>query len=155
MPKIKKLLMLIMLSMFSINSATAQQEKAHKPSLNRNSIYGTIGTGVYFYTATGYYERLIRQKSKNSSFIKVGLGGQLFWNSKFLLVQYGIITGQNKHHFELGAGVSFYSKHSGLKGTLPINATLGWRIQNPGGNSLFRMGIAWPEAVFIGIGLAF
>ena len=70
------------------------------------------------------------------------------------LVNLVSLSGANKHHLELGAGPR-YVINGGLQGYLPFAATIGWRIQEPGGNFIFRMGVSWPEAVYIGLGFSF
>lgn len=127
--------------------------------LKNNSIYGGVGSSGFFsFTATGYLERIIKQKMWNkniSSFVKVGYGGETHWagGSKYFLAHFGLLTGANKHHLELSLGPVFFK--GDLKGELPMSGTIGWRVQEPEGHFIFRMGASWPEAVYLGLGFSF
>lgn len=133
-----------------------QKESINDVGFNKNAIYGNVGIGGLYFTATGYYERMITQNSKISSFIKVGAGGYSSWGDggQYILAQYGILTGAKKHHLELGAGPNYFM-NGDIKGKLPFTATIGWRVQKPGGKFIFRMGVSFPEAFYIGLGGSF
>jgi len=150
---INKLLIIITLLLCSIY---AKEGNAQHVELNKNAIYGNVGTAGLYFTATGYYERIIIQQSKISHFIKVGTGGYALWGEggQYILGQYGILTGSKKHHLELGAGPNWFL-NGDLKGDLPFTATIGWRIQKPGNHFMFRMGASFPEAVYVGLGISF
>lgn len=150
------LLILTTILLCLINSVYGQNENIKEIGFNKNAIYGNVGIGGLYLTATGYYERIITQNNKISSFIKAGVGGYALWGvgGQFILAQFGILTGIKKHHLELGAGPNYFI-NGDLQGDLPFTATIGWRIQKPGGKSIFRMGASWPEAIYIGIGISF
>lgn len=151
--KIRSLITLLLL--FSASYSYAQEENAQGAGLNKNAIYGSVGIAGLYFTATGYYERILTQGGGISSFLRAGVGGYATWGDggEYVLGQLGILTGRKAHHFEAGAGV--YAALSGdLQGTLPLTASLGYRIQKPGGNFIFRTGASWPEAVYVGIGFA-
>jgi uncharacterized membrane protein (Fun14 family) len=161
MVKNTKYFLLIIATIFvcSISSVYGQEKRPQEIELNKNAFYGNVGVGGLYFTATGYYERMLTQNSKISTFVKAGVGAYALWGigGLFTLAQYGILTGKNKHHLEIGAGPNYFI-NGDLKGTgglLPFTATVGWRIQKPGGNFLFRMGASWPEAVYIGLGFPF
>jgi len=139
-----------------ISCAYGQKPNPSKTELNKNALYGNIGIGGFYLTATGYYERIVTQGVKISTFIKAGVGGYSLWleSGQFILAQYGILTGKKKHHLEIGAGPN-YVINGDLQRTPPITATVGWRIQKPGGNFIFRMGASWPEAIYVGLGISF
>ena len=150
------LLITITILLSSTSIVYSQKESIKDAGFYKNAIYGNVGIGGLYLTATGYYERMMTQNSKFLSFVKVGFGGYSTWGDEgnYILGQFGVLSGANKHHLELGAGPR-YDINRGMQGYLPFAATIGWRIQEPGGNFIFRMGVAWPEAVYIGLGFSF
>lgn len=136
------------------------QAKAQDMNLRKNALYGNVGIGGLYFTATAYYERILKQNlgDKNvASFVKGGYGAEAHWGvgGPYVLGQFGILTGAKTHHFEISAGPCFILSGD-LQGDYPpVSATLGWRVQKPHGNGMFRMGVAWPEAVYVGFGLSF
>lgn len=140
----------------SMSCIYGQEEKAPEELLNKNAIYGSFGIGGIYFTGTGYYERMITQRKKISTFLKVGYGGYaiLGEDGAFVLAQYGLLTGIEKHHLEFSLGSNLFLSGA-FKDDLPVSAALGYRFQKPRGNFIFRMGIAVPEAVYIGVGLSF
>jgi len=148
-------LIMVTVLLWSIKSVYGQKGKNGEIGFHKNAIYGSVGTTGFFGSATGYYERMISQRGKISSFIKVGAGTYESWggSGSYILGQYGILTGVKKHHLELGAGPSYFT--SGGPDALPLSATVGWRVQKPGGNFMFRMGFSYPESIYIGIGISF
>ena len=150
------LLITISILLLSSGIVYSQKESIKDVGFNKNAIYGNVGIGGLVVTATGYYERMITQNSKISSFVKVGVGGYALAGDggQYILAQYGILTGAKKHHLELGAGPNYFI-NGDLQGGLPFTLTLGWRIQNPGGKFIFRMGGSLPEMVYIGLGFSF
>jgi hypothetical protein len=150
------LLITVTILLSSSSIVYSQSENIKDIGLNKNAIYGNVGIGGLYLTATGYYERIITQNNKISSFVKAGVGGYALWGigGQYILAQYGILTGAKKHHLELGVGPNYFL-NGDLQGELPFTATLGWRIQKPRGKFIFRMGGSWPEAVYIGIGASF
>lgn len=127
-----------------------------KPWLNKNAVYGNIGIGGLYFTATGYYERVLYQNEYRSSFIKTGFGGYSMWADEglYTLAQYGFIFGQEKHHFELGAG-GLFGLAGDMKNLLNPSLTVGWRVQKPESKKLFRLGVSIPEAIYVGFGRSF
>jgi hypothetical protein len=154
---IQTILLITITTLLSSTSIVYSQKESIKDTgFYKNAIYGNVGIGGLYFTATGYYERMMTQNSKVLSFVKVGFGGYSTWGDEgnYILGQFGVLSGANKHHLELGAGPR-YVINGGLQGYLPFAATIGWRIQEPGGNFIFRMGVSWPEAVYIGLGFSF
>ena len=150
------LLITITILLSSTRIVYSQKESIKDAGFYKNAIYGNVGIGGLYLTATGYYERMMTQNSKFLSFVKVGFGGYSTWGDEgnYILGQFGVLSGANKHHLELGAGPR-YVINRGMQGYLPFAATIGWRIQKPGGKFIFRMGVSWPEAVYIGLGFSF
>jgi hypothetical protein len=94
------------------------------------------------------------QKSNISTFIKVGYGGAAYWEgeSQYILGQFGILTGVRNHHLEASAGlVAFLDNYF----SSPLSGSIGYRIQKPGGHFIFRTGLGWPEALYVGLGVSF
>ncbi len=141
----------------AINFVYGQEDNNQKVKLYKNALYSNVGIGPIYFTGTGYYERMLTQKNKISTFVKIGIGGYSIWGTggQYLLAQYGIITGAKRHHFELGAGPAYFLSGDLKEGEPPITATIGLRNQKPGGKFMFRMGISWPEALYFGLGVSF
>lgn len=138
--------------------AYSHNEKSNNDLLNTNAIYGNVGSGGLYFTATGYYERLLKQNMWErhiSSFVKIGFGGETHWLGKgtYFLAQYGLLLGGKTHHLEMGLGPSYFIPGY-FEGIFP-SATVGWRIQKPGGSFIFRMGASVPEAIYLGVGVSF
>ena len=155
-----RLVLVMLFVSSSINLIYAQEAKSQEVEFNNNAIYGNVGYGGLYVTATGYFERMIKQKMWNrniSSFVRVGFGAEAHWEGggMYVLAQYGLLTGAKTHHLEIGLGPSYFISGD-LKGDVPpISGTVGWRIQKPGRNFIFRMGASWPEAVYLGLGFSF
>ncbi|MGC9341331.1 MAG: hypothetical protein ACP5E3_01375 [Bacteroidales bacterium] len=122
--------------------------------LARNAVYGSLGTGLFFFSGTGFYEQILTKNTAHKkvlSFVKGGFGG--YANRKgwtYLMLQYGILTGSSANHLELGAGLVYY-----FIGDSPLSGTIGYRYQKPGGDFIFRTGISRPEVLYVSIGVAF
>ena len=93
--------------------------------------------------------------SKITPFVKAGYGGAAYWEgeSSYILGQFGILTGVNAHHFEASAGLlKSFDEHYDM---FPLCGVIGYRIQKPGGHFIFRTGVGWPEALYVGLGVSF
>lgn len=150
-----KIYLIVMLAIFFISM---KKVSAQETVFNKNAVYASVGSAGLYFSATVYYERMIKQKMWNkniSSFVKVGYGTEAHYGgeSTYIFGQYGILTGIKKHHLEISAGPNFFM--SGDDSDIPVAATVGWRIQKPGGNFIFRMGVAIPEAAYISVGFTF
>jgi len=148
---------IIALILFSMNYLYSQNEKSNKGLLNNNAIYGSVGSGGLYFTATAYYERILKQQLGNkniSTFLKFGYGTEADWGGvgTYILAQFGFLTGTQNSHFEFAAGGNYF-----ISGDLelPISASAGWRFQKPEGKFIFRTGIALPEAIYVGLGFSF
>ena len=150
---------LIIILVLISNTLVAQDVKPDsiESKMYSNAIYGNVGFGGLYLTATAYYERMFQknaQKSKISTFVKAGYGGAAFWGgqSQYILGQFGILTGIRNHHLELSAGlVKFLDDYI----SSPLSGSIGYRMQKPGGHFIFRTGVGWPEALYIGLGVSF
>ena len=154
---ITKLLSITAMFLCAINFSYAQIENMQEGIFDKNAIYGSIGSAGLYFSATSYYERIITQNDKISSFVKAGYGGYSTWGggAQYVIAQYGILTGSKKHHLEIGAGAGYFINEGPDLVDIPIAATIGWRIQSPRSNFIFRMGASLPEAIYIGIGFSF
>ena len=155
MKAIKTFTLIFLLALISVTSF-GQMESLDISEFDKNSVYGNVGIGGLYFTATAYYERLIFkpfEKNNISPILKIGYGGYADWNgqSDYLLAQAGIITGINKHHFESSAGLVYYPKDQ----TAFPSILVGYRKQKPNSPFLFRTGIGFPEAIYAGIGWTF
>lgn len=148
---------LIFLSFFN-PKIIAQEQQSKIFSINRNSIYSNLGFGFLSLSATVYYDGLSKKYEYFTTFYKIGIGASTtFFDGEFhLLGQYGILTGCKNHHLELGIGPNLQLVNI-LTGKpyLPITSTVGWRVQKPEGNFIFRTGLSWPEGIYLGFGYSF
>ena len=146
---------------------TFQQLSAQENQFKKNAIYGSIGNAGLYFTATAYYERIIKQEmwEKNiSSFVNLGYGGQAYWGGEgsYFLARYGIITGVKTHHLEGSLGILYgFDGYQSLRrvyrlfeNTTP-SGSIGWRRQKFDKNFLIRAGLGFPETIYFGIGVAF
>lgn len=159
------LICLIIILLMISNTIKAQNAKPDSVELKmfNNAIYGSVGIsleliGESLFTGTAYYERMFRRnerKSNISTFVKAGFGGAAGWEdlNPYILGQFGILTGANKHHLEVSGGfVKSFSEYWDL---FPLSGSIGYRIQKPDGHFIFRTGLAWPEALYFGLGKSF
>lgn len=134
-----------------------RKKKTKEKKRNSNAIYVNIGNGLLYFTATAYYEKKVTQNTMASTFIKTGIGGYALWGEGgyYALAQYGILAGSKNNHLELAAGINYFI-NGDLKGQkYPFSGTLGYRFHKPDGNFIFRTGVSWPEAVYVGLGFSF
>lgn len=153
----RNLLIIISLVYSLTSNVLGQEVNALNEGLNKNAIYGSVGF-VAFGTATVYYERRFNSNGRLSSFIKIGAGAYALPGSgsggQYILAQYGLLTGSKKHHLEMGIGPNLFLNGE-WRDNAPFTATIGWRIQRPFDNYIFRIGASWPEGIYIGIGFSF
>jgi hypothetical protein len=142
------------------NTLAAQDVKTDsiKPSLHSNALFCCTGVSKSILNTTFYYERMIQrnaQRTNKVTLVKAGFGEIGYWDdgiSRYILGQFGILTGVNKHHMELNVGLVKFLDDVDL---FPISGSIGYRIQKPGGHFLFRVGLGWPEAFNFGWGVSF
>lgn len=161
--KLKFLILLFSLSLFLLktNSIFSQGDSGTKSGtqLHKNSIQGSVGTfGVYF-SAIGTYEYIFWQHKKThlATFARAGYGGYVWLaatNGGFVLFEGGVLTGANKSHFEAAIGMSYFMEYEDNDFLSPA-ASIGYRLQKPGGHFIFRTGLGYPEGLYIGFGVSF
>jgi hypothetical protein len=85
-----KLLIITSFMFGSITSVYGQSDNIQVVELNKNAVYGNVGIGPIYLKGTDYYERMISQKNKISTFAKVGFGGYAIWGTggQYILAQY-------------------------------------------------------------------
>ena len=157
--KRKFLILLFSLPLFMLmtNPIFAQGEPGTQ--LRKHSIQGSVGTlGVYF-SAIGTYEYIFWQNKKThlATFARAGYGGYavlLATGGGVALFEGGILTGASKSHFEAAIGLSYFMPKDENEFTAPA-ASVGYRLQKPGGHFIFRTGLGYPEALYVGLGVAF
>jgi hypothetical protein len=109
----------------------------------------------------------------------VGYSRWAFWaeNGSTYYSALNWIWGKGKNHLETSLGLSVLFESSSykigvsnskviyggsgiepsrLEYTLPLpSGNIGYRFQKPDSNFIFRTGIGWPEALYIGVGVSF
>ena len=147
--------------LISLCSLTIAQEHVSSPvRFNKNSVYGTFGIGPMYGTLLGNYERALYQPSEKflaSIGVRVGVGRWVVWGDigNHYIATFQVFSGKAKSHLEIGIGA--------VANAVPIHSTrilrpagnLGYRFQKPGGVLLLRIGIGFPEALYLSLGLCF
>ncbi len=133
------------------------------------SIYFTGGTVLMASSVSGNAEFFIPLKKlrRVTSFVKVGFGRVTFlldslfidpdeeyYNGNlFMLAHYGILTGNRASHFELSGGIVYSLR--GEYGLFPLSVNSGWRFQKPNKHFLLRLGLGWPDILYLSLGASF
>ena len=148
--------------------------------INKNALQVSAGFSGFRGAYHVGYERLIIAFEENSLiglWAKGGLGG---WGVIYSVggpyqhLSLGILTGKKNGHFELNFGGARMYNKTGLEHDTTIGdyllepkpkkddyvqlspiGAIGYRYQKPSGNFLFRCGIGYPEAIYIGFGVGF
>jgi hypothetical protein len=155
--------LIVFLCFYTSSLAQIDKIPAMEP-IQKNAIYGNVGTAVLIHTAALYYERQLQEKlfyTNIVTYVKVGVGYYELWDwsfnygGPFVSSQYGILTGAQNHLFEAGLGL-YYSprEESELNGVGP-SVTLGYRYINPNTKFMFRSGLGVLDGLYIGIGKSF
>ena len=152
---------------------------SQKNALRKNVVHLTGGTIVFYYAWGLNYERMLAdfdEKVINSLWISAGYGGwNDGWGGKGPLVNgmFRALMFNGKHHIEISVGyasrfdsdsydrwiaegmtnTNFNEKSDFWDGSMA--GGIGWRVQKPGGHFMFRMGLAWPETAYLGLGYSF
>lgn len=151
------------LALFSMCRAVYTQEI--KPDTLHLDYYKNIGSlsfglGPIYVIAMANYERMILNYSEKRNYSLWFRGGAGFWEwweetGVNGMASLCMVTGRKKSHFEGSLGVVYSSWFaSGSKTFLPAG-TLGYRYQKPEGHLMFRTGVGWPEAAYVGVGYCF
>lgn len=152
------------------------------PCLHRNVLYVSGGLLFGSYIAGNYERIFLSSKNQVVSvlgriaigkvhFESLGMGFSLFYpviySTEYNLVSYlaniGILIGSRSSHLDCALGVAYLDgtvtrKYSAgdyqIKGHQEVNPviSLGYRYQKPDGHFLFRVGIGWPEQIYISMG---
>lgn len=125
---------------------------------HRNAIHGSLGNGGLYFSATLYYERMLKEDilgDKFFPFIQAGYGAEAHWegDDRYIFARFGVLYGANTNHLELGVGPNFFLLGE-MTGAFPVAGLIGWRIQKPNGNLIVRTGVALPEAFYLGLGIS-
>ena len=161
--------------MLIMTSISYGQEKG----LRKNVVHLTGGTIVFYYAWSLNYERMLvdyDEKLVNSLWLSAGYGQwNDGWGGKGPLVN-GMLRAlmfNGRHHLEISIGYgslfnsdsydqwieggmnnpNFSKKSDFWDGTMA--GGIGWRVQKPGGHFMLRMGLAWPETAYLGLGYNF
>jgi hypothetical protein len=124
----------------------------------KNALYGTVGTGGTYFTATGYYERILAETRKKHYWTylgRAGYGGYNEWEDKDSLIKAegGAFAGEKNAHVEAFVGILYFV--NGVKQGISPSGSMGFRFQKSNGHLIFRTGWGYPEAFYFGLGLAF
>ena len=131
--------------------------------LNKNSLNFGVGYGIVFVNGIILYQRLRPHKKIYSVFSSglnylnarsIGLGADHFL---ILPIRYGVLTGiENKHHFEVNAGTDlFVGIFNPPEASFLLSGNIGYRMQKPGAPLIFRMGVGFPEFLYVSLGHSF
>jgi len=136
-----------------------------KAGLKKNVVYGSVGGYVFWGAANGNYERLILERKDDffkTYLIKVGIGGfftyELAMNT--FVTSLTALTGSKNRHLELSIGTAILFGSYKLNDPYnPISLTpagaLGYRFQSPKKHFVFRMGVGFPEVIYLSLGFSF
>lgn len=141
---------------------TAQTTPTTENQKFKNSLYFNAGTGVLWHVAAASYERTLKQHlfGKNiASFVKISGGYYLMWDfspeygGPFVQGHGGLLFGKKSHLFEVSAGPAYI--FTGDFDGLAPSFNLGYRYQKKDQRFLFRAGLSFPEALYLGFGFRF
>ena len=177
---LKKILLTVSI-IFSISICYGQNtDENHQKEINKNAIQVSAGFCGIFGAYNVTYERLIIPFKENSIiglWAKGGFGGygEIYsTGGPFQHLSLGVLTGENKGHFELNfGGARMYNKKALEDNRTHMHpqfepeqkkedyvkfnpvGSIGYRYQKPSGNFIFRCGLGYPESIYIGIGVGF
>lgn len=176
----KIILTVITLIILSKGFAQETEFGGAKEELKRNVIYGTGGTVIVAVYGGVSYERMlfnIEERFCNSIWLNAGFGAfnccWESWEATYNL-RGSYLTGLGKNHLEITLGssaifdkrgyslsvsnASYFGKPvpSKLENThFHPAGSIGYRLQKPGGNFIFRTGFGFPESLYISLGVSF
>lgn len=127
-------------------------------TFNKNAVHGIAGIGLYVGVTAGYYERIVWQRNRWAVYARGGYGAYTGgWGGgsteNYALVQMGTLIGGKSSHLEMAMGFMIGSSVDGEE--FPLTGNLNYRLQKPNGRFLFRIGVGWPELLFVGTGITF
>ena len=113
--------------------------------------------GIVFYQRLKPHKKIYSVFSSGLNYLNVRSPDIGTDNFLILPLRYGILTGiDKKHHFEINAGTDFFvgignpSERSFL-----LSGNIGYRMQKPGAHLIFRMGVGFPECLYMSLGYSF
>ena len=133
--------------------------------LNKNNVNIGLGYGIIAINANATYQRLkahrkiysVWSASLNYLFVSFFSEDHVFIPS----LRYGIMTGvDKKHHFEINAGpqllVGIYNNGLDFAASeFDFGFNVGYRMQKPEDAEIFRVGVGYPELLYVGFGFSF
>ncbi|MDG1841092.1 MAG: hypothetical protein P8I93_01955 [Crocinitomicaceae bacterium] len=133
--------------------------------LNKNNVNFGLGYGIIAFNVNSTYQRL-KAHEKIYSVWSVGLNYLFvsFFSDDHVLIpslRYGIMTGvDKKHHFEINLGpqllVGIYKNKLDFAGEgFDFGFNVGYRKQKPEDSKIFRVGLGYPELLYVGLGFSF
>lgn len=147
------ILLILLFSSKPIFAQVPEQFFAQKNKMS-HSLNITGSTIILYYKAALHYE-LLEERKHVHTFIQAGGGlGYNLWYDEFdtfFFSRLGFLAGKRSHYFEGSAGAGWYS----FAETILPTATVGYRNLDPGGHSMFRFGLGFPEFLYLGYGYRF
>jgi len=153
MNPIKNKIFITCLVCFSVFSLTAQEKTSPIELKYKNSINAYIG----LIELNINYERNILQRPHSYSNIRAGYG---YWTNlqlegKCLETAFVHVLGRKTSHPEFNLGIKYIIDNAGKDNAVLPLLYAGYRLENPEGRFIFRMGIAFPSIFNLGIGYKF
>jgi len=134
-----------------------QAQETPKPAIKSNSLSISAGSVFVLHSFSGYYEHSFVRFEKITFTVRTGFIKTYFptddGTDNMIPAQVGIITGKRKNHFEAYVGGMVVLDN--ISNRLWPSLSLGYRWQSSESNFIFRAGVALPEMLYIGIGVAF
>jgi hypothetical protein len=156
----KQIVFIAFLSLLYLNSGFSQESNKTTDvlGLRKNAFYGGFGFGVMEMSISGYYERIIGKgiaSTSTETFIRVGRIGVEGYRSKDILsLDGGLLLGSRLPHItEIAAG--WHPNLGDTSDYIPIGGSVAYRYQRPQGRFIFRLGVGYPESIFISLGFCF
>jgi hypothetical protein len=123
-----------------------------------NTIYATVGFALMYGAANVNYERMIwksQDQFVQALWLRVGVGAYVAWGDEGInyVVTLNALTGKRNAHLEFGLGVTSFGGDD-FPSIFPAGA-LGYRFQKPKGHFIFRIGVGWPESIYLSFGTCF
>lgn len=146
---------------------------------HRNAVYGTIGFLGLWAVGEINYEHLLKARDGrffNSLWLRTGIGGFAGWEISGPIGVAGVslLTGKRNNHIEINGGFTALFDKTGYDigvsnarggyDDMPSRSDyidwapsggIGYRFQKPGGATLFRAGLSFPESAYLSFGWQF
>lgn len=141
---------------------------------SKNAIYVAAGTWIIVFSGTVNYERMLLhlgRKESTTLYLRAGYGKWAVWTSGGIggILSANLVFFTSASHLEAGFGaVMLYDRNkyedvlefappASKKDAMIYNPciNLGYRYQQPGRHSVFRIGLSYPEGAYGALGFAF